>query len=68
MVDSSLPAQGRGFGATARRDAWWTELIPVILLLGSFSVKRKLPSMYHQFNELADVDITKGPMEVGGAK
>jgi succinate dehydrogenase / fumarate reductase, flavoprotein subunit len=28
-------------------------------------VKRKLPSMYHQFVELADVDITKQPMEVG---
>src|SRR5216683_2725850 len=28
-------------------------------------VIRKLPSMYHQFLELADVDITKGPMEVG---
>ncbi len=28
-------------------------------------VKRKLPSMYHQFRELADVDITRGPMEVG---
>ena len=28
-------------------------------------VKRKLPSMYHQFKELADVDITKDPMEVG---
>ena len=28
-------------------------------------VKRKLPGMYHQFKELADVDITKGPMEVG---
>ena len=28
-------------------------------------VKRKLPSMYHQFLELADVDITKQPMEVG---
>jgi succinate dehydrogenase / fumarate reductase flavoprotein subunit len=28
-------------------------------------VKQKLPSMYHQFKELADVDITKGPMEVG---
>jgi succinate dehydrogenase / fumarate reductase flavoprotein subunit len=28
-------------------------------------VKKKLPSMYHQFMELADVDITKGPMEVG---
>ncbi len=28
-------------------------------------VKQKLPSMYHQFKELADVDITQGPMEVG---
>ena len=28
-------------------------------------VKTKLPSMYHQFMDLADVDITRGPMEVG---
>jgi succinate dehydrogenase / fumarate reductase flavoprotein subunit len=28
-------------------------------------VKKKLPSMYHQFKELADVDITQVPMEVG---
>src|SRR5260221_10952428 len=28
-------------------------------------VRRKLPSMYDQFKELADVDITTGPMEVG---
>ncbi|MEO5704785.1 MAG: fumarate reductase/succinate dehydrogenase flavoprotein subunit [Candidatus Limnocylindrales bacterium] len=28
-------------------------------------VKRKLPSMFDQFKELADVDITTGPMEVG---
>jgi succinate dehydrogenase / fumarate reductase, flavoprotein subunit len=28
-------------------------------------VKKKLPSMYHQFKELADVDITQAPMEVG---
>jgi succinate dehydrogenase / fumarate reductase flavoprotein subunit len=28
-------------------------------------VKRKLPSMYHQFKDLADVDITQEPMEVG---
>ena len=28
-------------------------------------IKRKLPSMYHQFKELADVDITTDPMEVG---
>src|SRR3954449_1965125 len=28
-------------------------------------IKRKLPSMYHQFKELADIDITKEPMEIG---
>ncbi len=28
-------------------------------------IKRKLPSMYHQFKELADLDITTTPMEVG---
>jgi succinate dehydrogenase / fumarate reductase flavoprotein subunit len=28
-------------------------------------IKRRLPSMYHQFMELAEVDITKEPMEVG---
>ncbi|MDH5672976.1 MAG: fumarate reductase/succinate dehydrogenase flavoprotein subunit [Myxococcales bacterium] len=28
-------------------------------------IKKKLPSMYHQFKELAEVDITKDPMEVG---
>jgi succinate dehydrogenase / fumarate reductase, flavoprotein subunit len=28
-------------------------------------IKRRLPAMYHQFKELAEVDITKEPMEVG---
>ncbi|MDQ2644623.1 MAG: fumarate reductase/succinate dehydrogenase flavoprotein subunit [Myxococcota bacterium] len=28
-------------------------------------IKRRLPGMYHQFKELAEVDITKEPMEVG---
>jgi succinate dehydrogenase / fumarate reductase flavoprotein subunit len=28
-------------------------------------IKKKLPSMYHQFKQLADVDITKVPMETG---
>ena len=28
-------------------------------------IARRLPSMHHQFKELADVDITKEPMEVG---
>jgi succinate dehydrogenase / fumarate reductase flavoprotein subunit len=28
-------------------------------------IKKKLPSMYHQFKKLADIDITREPMEVG---
>jgi len=28
-------------------------------------IRKKLPSMYHQFKELANIDITKEPMEVG---
>jgi len=28
-------------------------------------IKRKLPSMYHQFMQLANLDITKEPMEIG---
>jgi len=32
---------------------------------GEAHIKRKLPSMYHQFKELADLDITTTPMEVG---
>src|SRR5712692_471868 len=28
-------------------------------------IQKKLPSMYHQFKQLADIDITKEPMEVG---
>ena len=31
-------------------------------------IRKRLPSMYHQFKELADVDITKEPMEVGPAQ
>jgi succinate dehydrogenase / fumarate reductase flavoprotein subunit len=33
--------------------------------LPAAAILKKLPSMYHQFKELADVDITKQPMEVG---
>src|SRR4029079_16169399 len=32
---------------------------------GEAYIKRKLPSMYHQFKELGDIDITREPMEVG---
>jgi succinate dehydrogenase / fumarate reductase flavoprotein subunit len=41
--------------------AWIKEKIPS----AAEHIKKKLPSMYHQFKQLADLDITKEPMEVG---
>ena len=41
--------------------SWIKEKLPG----ASEHIKRKLPSMYHQFKKLADIDITKEPMEVG---
>jgi succinate dehydrogenase / fumarate reductase flavoprotein subunit len=41
--------------------AWIKEKIPK----AEEHIKKKLPSMYHQFKQLADLDITKVPMEVG---
>jgi succinate dehydrogenase / fumarate reductase flavoprotein subunit len=41
--------------------AWIKEKLPG----AADHIRRKLPSMYHQFKELADLDITKEPMEVG---
>ena len=41
--------------------SWIKEKLPS----ASEHIKRKLPSMYHQFKQLADIDITTTPMEVG---
>ena len=41
--------------------AWIREKLPNAAEI----IKRKLPSMYHQFKQLADIDITKVPMEIG---
>ncbi len=41
--------------------AWVKEKLPG----AADHIRRKLPSMYHQFKELADLDITREPMEVG---
>jgi len=41
--------------------AWIKEKIPN----AAEHIKKKLPSMYHQFMQLANLDITKEPMEVG---
>ncbi len=41
--------------------AWIKDRVPK----GAEHIKRKLPSMYHQFQQLAGLDITEEPMEVG---
>ena len=55
--------EGRGspHGGVFLDIAWIKEKLPG----GEAHIRRKLPSMYHQFKELADLDITKEPMEVG---
>ncbi|HYV86877.1 MAG TPA: fumarate reductase/succinate dehydrogenase flavoprotein subunit [Patescibacteria group bacterium] len=55
--------EGRGspHGGVFLDIAWIKERLPD----GEAHIKRKLPSMYHQFKELAGIDITKEAMEVG---
>ncbi len=55
--------EGRGspHGGVFLDIAWIKERIPN----ASEHIKRKLPSMYHQFKQLADIDITLEAMEVG---
>ncbi len=55
--------EGRGspHGGVFLDIAWIKEKIPN----AEEHIKKKLPSMYHQFKELAGIDITKEPMEVG---
>src|SRR3984885_1895566 len=55
--------EGRGspHGGVFLDIAWIKEKIPN----GAEHIKRKLPSMYHQFKQLGDIDITKDPMEIG---
>jgi len=55
--------EGRGspHGGVFLDIAWIKERIPN----AAEHIKKKLPSMYHQFKQLADIDITQEPMEVG---
>jgi succinate dehydrogenase / fumarate reductase flavoprotein subunit len=55
--------EGRGspHGGVFLDIAWIKEKIPN----SKEHIKRKLPSMYHQFKQLADIDITEVPMEIG---
>src|SRR6201997_1867071 len=55
--------EGRGspHGGVFLNIAWIKEKLPN----AAEHIKRKLPSMYHQFKQLGDIDITKEPMEIG---
>jgi succinate dehydrogenase / fumarate reductase flavoprotein subunit len=55
--------EGRGspHGGVFLDIAWIKERLPN----AAEHIKKKLPSMYHQFKQLADIDITQEPMEVG---
>ncbi|HVR60569.1 MAG TPA: fumarate reductase/succinate dehydrogenase flavoprotein subunit, partial [Polyangia bacterium] len=55
--------EGRGspHGGVFLDIAWIKSRVPG----GAEHIKKKLPSMYHQFKQLADIDITAVPMEVG---
>ncbi len=55
--------EGRGspHGGVFLDIAWIKEKLPS----AEEHIKKKLPSMYHQFMQLAGVDITKTPMEIG---
>ena len=55
--------EGRGspHGGVFLDIAWIRERIPK----GEEHIRKKLPSMYHQFMQLAGIDITKEPMEIG---
>src|SRR6476620_2405015 len=55
--------EGRGspHGGVFLDIAWIKEKLPN----AAEHIKKKLPSMYHQFKQLADIDITQEPMEIG---
>jgi len=55
--------EGRGspHGGVFLDIAWIKERLPN----AADHIRKKLPSMYHQFKQLADIDITKEPMEIG---
>ncbi len=55
--------EGRGspHGGVFLDIAWIKERVPK----GAEHIRKKLPSMYHQFKQLANIDITAVPMEVG---
>jgi len=52
MAESRTATVRSGFGVTMRRDAWWVELIPVVVILGVFTVYatwRTFENNYYEF-------------------
>ncbi|MGH9467868.1 MAG: fumarate reductase/succinate dehydrogenase flavoprotein subunit [Terriglobales bacterium] len=56
-----MAGRGSPHGGVFLDIAWIKEKLPNSVE----HIKKKLPSMYHQFKQLADLDITQQPMEVG---
>jgi succinate dehydrogenase / fumarate reductase flavoprotein subunit len=61
IVREIKAGRGSPHGGVYLDIAWIKEKLPN----AAEYIKRKLPSMYHQFKQLADIDITEQPMEVG---
>jgi succinate dehydrogenase / fumarate reductase flavoprotein subunit len=61
IVREIKAGRGSPHGGVFLDIAWLKEKIPN----AADHIKKKLPSMYHQFKQLADIDITQEPMEVG---
>jgi succinate dehydrogenase / fumarate reductase, flavoprotein subunit len=61
IVREIKEGRGSSHGGVFLDIAWIKKKIPG----AAQHIKRKLPSMYHQFKQLADIDITEQPMEVG---
>jgi succinate dehydrogenase / fumarate reductase flavoprotein subunit len=61
IVRETKEGRGSPHGGVFLDISWIRERLPN----AEEHIKKKLPSMYHQFKQLADIDITKEPMEVG---
>ena len=61
IVAEIKAGRGSPHGGVFLDIAWIKKRLPN----GEDYIKRKLPSMYHQFKQLADIDITQEAMEVG---
>jgi len=51
MGASGVPATKSGLGSTLRRDAWWVEVLPVIVVLGGFGLYATLRAFEGKFYE-----------------